>query len=65
MGRLHDQLKAAGYDGPDLEVFLVRLLFCILAIDGERVDDRGLMLQAVFSGMLQVGKRKFVRLTLV
>ncbi|MEE4639761.1 MAG: tyrosine--tRNA ligase [Wenzhouxiangella sp.] len=31
-------------------------------IDGERVDDRGLILAAGFEGALQVGKRKFVHL---
>jgi tyrosyl-tRNA synthetase len=30
-------------------------------IDGERVDDRSLVLPAGFSGILQVGKRKFCR----
>jgi len=30
-------------------------------IDGERVDDRGLILEAGFSGVLQVGKRKFCK----
>ncbi len=30
-------------------------------IDGERVEDRGLMLPAGFSGVLQVGKRKFCK----
>mgnify|MGYP001048854251 CR=1 FL=1 len=33
MGRLHDALKAAGYDGHALEVLLVRLLFCLFADD--------------------------------
>lgn len=33
MGRLHDQLKEAGYEGHDLEVLLVRLLFCMFADD--------------------------------
>jgi hypothetical protein len=33
MGRLHDQLKAVGYDGSPLEVYLVRLLFCLFAED--------------------------------
>jgi restriction-modification enzyme MmeI-like protein len=33
MGRLHDALKASGYDGHDLERFLVRLLFCLFADD--------------------------------
>ncbi len=33
MGRLHDQLKDIGYDGHALEVYLVRLLFCLFAED--------------------------------
>lgn len=33
MGVLHDQLKVAGYDGHVLEVYLVRLLFCLFAED--------------------------------
>ena len=33
LGKLHDQLKAVGYDGHPLEVFLVRLLFCMFAED--------------------------------
>ncbi|MFO7639989.1 MAG: type IIL restriction-modification enzyme MmeI [Candidatus Competibacteraceae bacterium] len=33
MGKLHDQLKAIGYEGHQLEVYLVRLLFCLFAED--------------------------------
>jgi hypothetical protein len=33
LGRLHDLLMAAGYEGHPLEVFLVRLLFCLFADD--------------------------------
>ncbi|RHX83653.1 DNA methyltransferase [Leptospira stimsonii] len=33
MGNLHDQLKDVGYIGHPLEVFLVRLLFCLFAED--------------------------------
>jgi len=33
MGVLHDELKNAGYVGHDLEVLLVRLLFCLFADD--------------------------------
>jgi len=33
MGRIHDRLKDAGYEGHPLEVFLVRLLFCNFADD--------------------------------
>jgi hypothetical protein len=33
MGRLHDALKASGFEGHPLEVLLVRLLFCLFADD--------------------------------
>ena len=33
MGRLHDTLKEIGYTGHRLEVYLVRLLFCLFADD--------------------------------
>jgi len=33
MGKLHDQLEAFGYEGHDLEVYLVRLLFALFADD--------------------------------
>jgi len=33
MGRLHDALKASGYQGHALELLLVRLLFCLFADD--------------------------------
>jgi hypothetical protein len=33
MAKLHDALKEHGYEGHDLEVYLVRLLFCLFADD--------------------------------
>lgn len=33
LGKFHDQLKAVGYSGHKLELFLVRLLFCLFAED--------------------------------
>ena len=33
MGKLHDQMHAIGYTGHNLEVYLVRLLFCLFAED--------------------------------
>ena len=33
LGKLHDQLKKSGYDDHPLEVFLVRILFCLFAED--------------------------------
>ena len=41
MGRLHDQLKAGGYTGHDLEVLLVRLLFCLFAEDTTIFTQKG------------------------
>ncbi len=40
LGRLHDQLKAIGYEGHPLEVLLVRLLFCMFAEDTALFDRR-------------------------
>ena len=39
MANLHDALKRHGYEGHDLEVYLVRLLFCLFA------DDTGIFPQ--------------------
>jgi type I restriction-modification system DNA methylase subunit len=33
MGKLHDQMKDAGYSGHPLELYMVRLLFCLFAED--------------------------------
>ncbi|HOX91794.1 MAG TPA: N-6 DNA methylase, partial [Spirochaetales bacterium] len=33
MGKLHDRLKEIGYSGHQLEVYLVRILFCLFADD--------------------------------
>lgn len=40
LGALHDQLKANGYIGHDLEVLLVRLLFCVFAEDTSIFEQR-------------------------
>ncbi|MEI8362679.1 MAG: DNA methyltransferase [Betaproteobacteria bacterium] len=40
MGKLHDALKAVGYDGHHLEVYLVRLLFCLFAEDTTIFEKR-------------------------
>jgi hypothetical protein len=40
MGVLHDKLKAIGYSGHDLEVYLVRLLFCLFADDTSIFERR-------------------------
>lgn len=39
MARLHDALKAIGYTGKPLEVYLCRLLFCLFAEDSHIFDD--------------------------
>ena len=46
MGRLHDALKAAGYDGHALELLLVRLLFCLFA------DDTGIFPRHAFHDLI-------------
>ncbi|MGL4393815.1 MAG: DNA methyltransferase [Brevinema sp.] len=43
MADLHDALKASGYDGRDLEVLLVRLMFCLFA------DDTGIFEKDIFT----------------
>jgi len=42
MGELHDRLKEIGYTGHDLEVYLVRLLFCMFA------DNTGIFNKGIF-----------------
>ncbi len=39
MGKLHDALKASGYDGHPLEVLLVRILFLLFAEDTRVFED--------------------------
>lgn len=46
MGKLHDALKAAGFDGHALEVMLVRLLFCLFA------DDTGIFARHSFTELV-------------
>ena len=46
MGRLHDALKAAGFDGHALELLLVRLLFCLFA------DDTGIFPRQAFHDLI-------------
>ena len=40
MGRLHDKLKEIGYGGHHLEIYLVRLLFCLFAEDTSIFERR-------------------------
>ncbi len=56
-------LTACGLTGSNSEAF--RMISQGAArIDGDKISDRNLVLEAGFQGILQVGKRKFVRLTL-
>jgi len=41
MGKLHDKLNAIGYNGHQLELYLVRLLFCLFA-DDTSIFERGI-----------------------
>ena len=43
MGELHDALKASGYEGHDLERFLVRLVFCLFADDTGIFAPKGIL----------------------
>tara|TARA_R110000744_G_C19357022_1_gene560973 strand:+ start:117 stop:2831 length:2715 start_codon:yes stop_codon:yes gene_type:complete len=47
MGKLHDQLEEIGYAGHRLEVFLVRLLFCLFA------DDTGIFDRDSFKDLIE------------
>ncbi len=40
IGKLHDALKLSGYEGPNLERFLVRLVFCLFADDTGIFESR-------------------------
>jgi len=48
MGRLHDQLKEIGYTGHALELYLVRLLFCMFA------DDTGIFERGQFQEYIDI-----------
>lgn len=46
MGKLHDKLLASGYEGHELEVYLVRLLFCLFA-DDSHIFEKGIFLESI------------------
>ena len=50
MARLHDALKGSGYEGHELEVYLVRLLFCLFA------DSAGIFPKQTFLNYVQNSK---------
>ncbi|MDO8549132.1 MAG: class I SAM-dependent DNA methyltransferase [Ignavibacteria bacterium] len=41
IGRLHDKLKAIGYEGHFLEIYLVRIVFCLFA-DDTNIFNKGI-----------------------
>lgn len=55
MGRLHDALKASGYDGHDLERLLVRLVFCLFADSTGIFDQRGIFNDLIEQRSLEDG----------
>lgn len=50
MAKLHDALKEYGYEGHPLEVYLVRLLFCLFA------DDTGIFPENSFTNYIENSK---------
>ena len=46
MGRLHDAIEKDGYKGRDLEMLLVRLLFCLFA------EDTDIFAEKVFTNLV-------------
>mgnify|MGYP000854163450 CR=1 FL=1 len=50
MAKLHDQLKENGYQGKPLEIYLVRLLFCLFA------EDTGIFEKGTFEAYLKASK---------
>lgn len=47
MGKLYDELKESGYAQHDLELFLVRILFCMFA------DDTGIFERDIFKELIE------------
>jgi hypothetical protein len=47
MGKLHDRLKDIGYEGHPLEVYLVRILFCLFA------EDTGIFEKQIFQDYIE------------
>ncbi|MBE0538709.1 MAG: class I SAM-dependent DNA methyltransferase, partial [Ignavibacterium sp.] len=48
VGKLHDKLKAVGYYGHELEVYLVRLVFCLFA------DDTNIFNKGIFEEYIKI-----------
>lgn len=52
MGLLHDQLEVNGYEGHELKVMLIRLLFCLFA------EDTGIFEKYQFANLIQQRTRE-------
>lgn len=48
MGKLHDKLEAIGYKDHELEVYMVRILFCLFAEDSS-VFDQGIFTEYILN----------------
>ena len=55
VGKLHDALEAVGYDGHDLECFLVRIAFCLFADDTGIFEPRDIFFDFLESRTRQDG----------
>jgi hypothetical protein len=56
MGRLHDRLKEIGYSGHPLELYLVRLLFCLFADDTGIFDPPDLFISYILNRTSEDGR---------
>lgn len=62
MGKLHDKLKAVGYEGHPLEVFLVRLLFILFA-DDTTIFDKDIFMDFIANRTSEDGSDIAARLS--
>jgi hypothetical protein len=62
MGKLHDKLKAVGYDGHPLELYLVRLLFILFA-DDTTIFDKDIFIDFIEQKTVEDGGDLAARLS--
>ena len=62
MGKLHDKLKAVGYDGHPLELYLVRLLFILFA-DDTTIFDKDIFIDFIEQKTAEDGSDLAARLS--
>ena len=63
VGQLHDRMKAAGYQGHDLERFLARIVFCLFADDTGIFEPRDIFFDLIESRTNEDGSDTGSRLT--